>query len=479
MKSGEMEIIMKIKLGLEKGNMEKIALWCGGELYDFTGDLGCEFEYICTDSREADANTMFVATRGERVDGHDYIVNALNAGCRCILCEYVPTNISGRMAAYVVVENSIDAFADCARGYRSESPLPAVAITGSVGKTTTKELTAAIINRKYNNYCTKGNFNSVIGMPMSLMEADQLAESAVFEMGMSDFGEIERMTRAATPAVAMVTNIGSSHLEYLKTRENIAKAKLEIALGICRGGYLLLNGDEPLLRAHKGRGYETLYVGVESDNKCEIMAKNVRVREDGTLFDLIFKNREYKDLSIPLIGRHFVYNASFAVSAAILMDVGEDDIRAGLASYVPNGMRQNISVKNDVTVIADCYNAAPESMRAAIDTLTSLKTEGKRIAVLGDMKELGKDSDEMHREIGRYLARAGVDALYTLGENGALIAESAIEAGVSTVFAEKQSDGYESLAKEIRAAMQAGDVILFKASRAMALEKLIALLFEE
>lgn len=469
---------MKIKLGLGKTDMEKIALWCGGELYDFTGESGCEFEYVCTDSREADENTMFVATRGERVDGHDYISRAIDAGCRCILCEYVPTDISGRAAAYAVVENSIDAFADCARGYRAEQRLKTVAITGSVGKTTTKELTACVLQRGFKTYSTVGNFNSVIGMPMSLMEAESDCNAAVFEMGMSGFGEISRMTRAACPDIAMVTNIGSSHLEYLKTRENIAKAKLEIAEGLDKSGYLLLNGDEPLLRkgSHKA-AYKVLYVGIE--NECDITAKNIRVESDGTTFDLVAFGKTIKDAKISLIGRHFVYNASFAATAGLLMGISEDEIKAGLASYVSVGMRQNISVKNNVTVIADCYNAAPESMRGAIDTLSSLNVSGRKIAVLGDMRELGEDSDKLHRAIGEYAVKSGVDMLFTLGELGAIIAESAIKHGMRAdcVFAERDGDAIERLAVEIKGKLAEGDAILFKASRAMALERVIEALF--
>ena len=310
---------MKIKLGLGKENMANIAEYCHGELYDFTGALGCEFTHVCTDSREADENTMFVATRGERVDGHDYIIKAIEQGCRCVLCEYVPTNISGKKVAYVVVENSIDAFADCAKGYRSGKYMPVVAITGSVGKTTTKELCAAILRRRFKTYCTEGNFNSVIGMPMSLMAAGEECEVAVFEMGMSGFGEIRRMSLAANPTIAMITNIGSSHLEYLGTRENIARAKLEIGEGIIDGGFLLLNADEPLLDHYSDR-YNTIYM----DN-----VSNVRVENDGTHFDFRTVEGMIFDLRVPLIGEHFAINAGFACLAAYFMGVPEKDIREG------------------------------------------------------------------------------------------------------------------------------------------------------
>ena len=361
---------MKIKLGMNKASMKDVALYCCGELYDFTGSSGCEFEYVCTDSREADENTMFVATRGERVDGHDYIIRAIEAGCRCILCEYVPTNIAGKCVAYVVVENSIDAFADCAKGYMGDRYMPTVAITGSVGKTTTKEMCAAILKRQFKTYFTEGNFNSVIGMPMSLMAVESDCTAAIFEMGMSGFGEIRRMSHTASPTIGMVTNVGSSHLEYLGTRENIARAKLEIGEGIIDGGFLLLNGDEPLLRDHYSDRYDTVYVGFDED--CNYQISNVQLESDGTYFELSLGKAFLYDLKIPLIGEHFAYNAAFAAVAAHLLGVHPRNIREGLASYIPGNMRMNIYEKNGFTVIADCYNAAPESMRGAINTLAAL-----------------------------------------------------------------------------------------------------------
>ena len=471
---------MKIKLGLGKIRMEDVARFCSGELYDYTKDSDAGAEFVCTDSREADGYTLFVATRGERVDGHDYIVGALDRGCRCVLCEYVPAGIAGREAAFVVVENSIDAFALTARGYRERKPLKTVALTGSVGKTTTKELTASILQRETKLYATSGNFNSVIGMPMSLMEAPCDRDTAVFEMGMSSPGEIRSMTHAATPDIAMVINVGSSHLEYLKTRDNIAKAKLEIAEGLKDGGILLLNGDEPLLRKYVKKGkYSIIYVGIENTKNCDIYAENIFVGNRSTSFDLCFKGRMIRSLKFNILGKKFVYNAAFAASAALLLGADEDAVRRGLELYIPSEMRQSISEKNGITVISDCYNSAPESVRAAIDTLSSLEVQGKRIAVLGDMRELGADSDNMHREVGEYVAKNGVDVLLTLGESGAYIAEGAIRCGMNAhcVFVERDTDNIEMLCLEIENNMSKGDAVLFKASRSLRLERAIERLF--
>ena len=470
---------MKIKLGLGKMSMRDVARYCGGELYDYTNGQ-CDAAYVCTDSREADEQTLFVATRGERVDGHDYIVSALDKGCKCVLCEYVPTDIGGRCAAFVTVENSMDAFADIARGYRENNPLKCVAITGSVGKTTTKELTAAILKKDFETYATEGNFNSVIGMPMSLMEVAENKERAVFEMGMSGFGEISSMTRVARPDVAMVVNVGSSHLEYLKTRENIARAKLEIREGLKTGGYLLLNGDEPLLESHVADGdYNVLLVGIKNRDKCDIYAENITVSESGTRFDLVVNGKKYSSLELKLVGTQFVYNASFAASAALLLGCSENAVREGLYSYTPSGIRQNIYTKNGVSVIADCYNAAPESVRAAIDTLCSINVKGRRIAVLGDMKELGEGSDEMHEGIGRYVYEKGVDLLFTFGSLAKLIAKSAESLGMPSENIASVTDptDHKALSDLIKEKLLPDDAILFKASRSMALEKVIEGIF--
>ncbi len=470
---------MKIKLGHGKMSADDIARYSGGELYNYTRDAALEIGFVCTDSREADADTLFIATRGERVDGHDFIIGALDGGCRCVLCEYVPTNIAGREAAFITVENSFDAFAHLAKGYMESIKLDTVAITGSVGKTTTKELCASILGIEKKLYATSGNYNSVIGMPMSLMNVPDTCDTAVFEMGMSARGEIRCMTCAAEPKIAMIVNVGSSHLEYLGTRDNIARAKLEIAEGLGDGGILILNGDEPLLRkyAKKGR-YDTLYLSIE-DGKADILADNITVGDEYTSFDLCFKGKRIESLKINLIGKQFVYNASFASAAALLLGASESAVRDGLSAYIPSGMRQSIKRMNGITVISDCYNAAPESMRAAIDTLCALNVSGRRIAVLGDMRELGCGSERMHSEIGEYLARSRVDHLISFGELGSFIAEGAISAGMNArdVFAECDSENIDALCCEISHRMREGDAILFKASRSMALERAIEKLF--
>lgn len=466
---------MKIKLGMHPMNLAQAAAYCGGELYDFTGSAGVEFSYICTDSREADKDTMFVAIRGERVDGHDYIGQVIAAGCRCILCEYVPHDICAQTVGAAVVEDSVAAFCALAKNYRIEKfgendPMKTVAITGSVGKTTTKEMVASVLRRELNLYAAQGNFNSEIGMPMSLMQAGAHHRAAVLEMGMSARGEISRMSRTACPTVAMITNVGTSHLEYLGSRENIAAAKLEVADGLREGGYLLLNADEPLLADQRIPGRQTLYIGI--DNPCaDYRAENIRYAEDGsTLFDLHTKNSTWIDVRVPALGRHMVMAAMYAAVTGILFRLPEQQIRAGILDYAGMPMRQQIERISDVTLLCDCYNASPESVRAALQTLRELRVTGRRIAILGDMLELGSTTEALHQQIGAQAAQE-LDILLTVGELGAQIAKGAMQEMACEVYSFVGDTAKEQAAKQLCDLLQAGDALLLKASRGIRLEQ--------
>ncbi len=461
---------MKIKLGLNPGNMEKVALYCGGAL---VGE-NREFEYVCTDSREVDEKTLFVATLGERVDGHNFIPSAQSLGGRCFLCQRIPEG-ADEDSSFCVVDDSIAAFASLARGYRKNTPIDTVAITGSVGKTTTKELTACVLSEGFELYSTEGNFNSVIGMPMSMLEVGGECEAAVFEMGMSGFGEIRQMSQAASPKIAAITNIGTSHLEYLGTRENIAKAKYEITEGLRSGGILLLNGDEPILRElleNDGeRDFDIMFASACGNG--DFCAENIRFTSDSSIFNLKYSGGEIKDISVPAIGLHIVYDSLFACSIGLLMGLCGEQIKAGIAKYTPKAYRQRIYDAGGFKIIADCYNASPESMHSALEVLTTL--EGKRkIAVLGDMRELGEHSAALHRGVGKFAADKKIDVLFTVGELGLQIAEGATFGGMSkeNVYSELDESA-ENTEKTLKSIIEEGDIILFKASRAMKFERII------
>ncbi len=466
---------MKIKLGMHPMTLAQAAAYCGGELYNFTGSAGVEFSYICTDSREADKNTMFVAIRGERVDGHDYIGQAIEAGCRCFLCEYVPHDIHAKHVGAAVVEDSVSAFCQLAKSYRIEKfgdrdPMRTIAVTGSVGKTTTKEMVASVLRQELNLYAAQGNFNSEIGMPMSLMQAGAHHRAAVLEMGMSARGEISRMSRTARPTVAMITNVGSSHLEHLGTRENIAAAKLEVADGLRTGGYLLLNADEPLLAGKKAPGRHTIYIGI--DNPCaDCRAENIRYTEDGcTLFDIHYGEHAWYDVRVPALGKHMVMAAMYAAVTGKIFGLAEKYIRAGIMDYTGAPMRQQIENVGGITLLCDCYNASPESVRAALQTLSKLPVKGRRIAVLGDMLELGTHTEALHSATGESAADV-LDVLVTVGELGAHIAKGAEQKGGCEVYTYTGQDAKVQAAEKLCALLAQDDALLIKASRGVRLEE--------
>ena len=317
------------------------------------------------------------------------------------------------------------------------------------------------------------------------MEITSDTDCAVLEMGMSGRGEIAAMTTAVRPNIAVIANIGSSHLEYLGTRKNIARAKLEIARGLSEGGTLLINGDEPLL-AKLGQdfgedlpvipaGIRTIRVSLAGAENADYRAENIRQEDGGMVFDLITPAGVWESLYIPAVGEHLVWAASFAAAVGQLSGLTEGQVREGLATYRPANMRQNIRSVGGITVIEDCYNAAPESMKAALAVLAltaASAPSARRIAVLGDMKELGEDTVALHRFVGRAAFDRGVDILVTVGELGAEIAQGALEAGMSpdAVRITGGADTYAATADYLKAILREGDHVLFKASRSMKLE---------
>ena len=298
---------------------------------------------------------------------------------------------------------------------------------------------------------------------------------------MSDFGEIERLSITAEPQIAVITNIGSSHMETLGSRENICRAKLEILCGLRTGGTLLLSGDEPLLENVGGKSYRTLYVSILRED-VDFFAKNIRVEPNLTYFDIVWSGGEEKDLCIQIMGRHNVYAALYAFATGILAGMDVDSIRRGLYAYQPRGMRQHIYNFRDITIIEDCYNASPESMIAAVDVLGeySRRTGSRSIAVLGTMLALGNDSPALHRKVGEHLPQKKIDCLFTLGQEADQIAVGARQKGMTSEQIEKNpfQDAPEKTAQALLKTLKKGDVVLFKASRAIGMERVIDYLKE-
>lgn len=469
---------MKIKLSMQNGiTAHALARMCRGVLMNEEhSDLN--IYAICTDSREADVSTAFVALAGERVNGHDYIPAAVAAGCRCVITETAPEN--GGDIAVILVKDSEMALSYMASAQLCNREYPVVAVTGSVGKTTTKDMIAAVMREGKRTYVSGGNHNSIIGMPLSAMEIPADCECAVLEMGMSDFGEIERMSLVAEPDIAVITNIGTSHMETLGDRQGIFRAKLEILCGLKKGGYLILNGDDPMLEGIGGKSYQTVYVSLKHPN-ADFFAQNIRVELGGTYFDVVHKGRTYPDFYIPVSGRHNVWAALYAFAVATLQGLLPEQIKKGLAQFRGADMRQQIEYFGDMTILEDCYNASPESMKAAIDVLCECSPkDGRRIAVLGDMLELGKESIRLHRGVGEYLNRCGVDLLVAVGNEGIEIALGAVAKGYSPakvlLFIDRED--IEGIVKSLASHIKAGDTVLFKASRGVRLERVVFALKE-
>ncbi len=437
----------------------------------FAGDLKEDIEIKCfsTDSRGDLRDSVFVALAGERFDGHDFVGKAFENGAVCALTERLPENTPG---TYIVVPDSKKALGKIAKAYKNKiSPLT-VAVTGSVGKTTTKEFIYAVLSEKYNTLKTEGNHNNDIGLPMTLLGISPENDASVIEMGMSHFGEIDYLSKITAPNIALITCIGSSHIENLGSREGIRDAKLEIRNGLKNDGILILNGDEPLLEDISG----AIYVG-EKNKYSDYRIDRVVEGENGCAFDLIFGGERVESITIPVLGRHNVMNAAFAFAVGILAGMGEFEIRRGLMNFENTGLRQNIFEKDAVTVIADCYNASPESMKASLKVLANVaeRKGARKIAILGDMKELGSYSEKAHIEVGETVYKNKVDLLITVGMLAADIAASALECGMKNVLAFEEGK-YEEIAEAVKKNTVKGDVILFKGSRAMALEKVIELL---
>lgn len=477
---------MKVRIGKGELSLPALADICGGQLFLKGLDERTAFSYIATDSREVDDDTLFAAMRGERVDGHDYMEKATALGGKVFLCERITTALMDGDDAFgaVVVENTERALGLLASFYSDSIEHKTVAVTGSVGKTTTKEWIAAVLGEKYVLHKTKANHNSTLGMPMSLLEMEESHTASVLEMGMSGFGEISYMSRIAKPDIACITNIGTSHMEILGSRENICRAKLEILDGLAPTGVVIANGDELLLSALRKRGGRSLFVSIDNP-EADYRAVNIRYGEGETTFDVVtVDGQTLADIHLDTLGKPFVYGALFAIATGFEMGMDEDAIRVGLGRFQNAAMRQNISEQNGITIIEDCYNASPESMRAAADimkTLASQKEGARLVALLGDMRELGEHSREYHREVGTYFARAGLDVLLTAGELAAGIALGAAEAGMQgeSILVFTDCEEREAIAEAALRILKKGDILLVKASRAIGAEKTLALIREK
>lgn len=427
----------------------EIAKAVGGRL---SGNEAAEACGIATDSRRCKTGDLFVAIRGENMDGNRFLSGAYQNGAAVAIGNVEMTPPED--CAYIRVSDSVQALGLLGAWHRGKFSMPVVGVTGSVGKTTTKEMIAAVLSAAYKTEWTRGNFNNAIGLPLTLLSLPEGCEAAVIEMGMSAKGEISYLTKLTRPTMAVITNVGLSHIENLGSQENIYRAKLEIAEGLPAGGTLLVNGDDAFLREAVIPNVQVKKFGLDNPD-CEYNAALC----GENAFSI--SGHTY---SLPIGGKHNVYNALAAYAVGKELGIEEEKIQAGLLSYKTDGIRQSeVEVQPGITVICDYYNASPASMSVALGMLE--KGEAKRrIAVLGDMLELGAFGEKCHREVGKEAAERGVDMLLTVG---ALSAYAAEEARVQGVLCVQSFPDNQSLATYLLETMKAGDRILIKGSHGM------------
>lgn len=423
---------------------------------------------ISTDSRTIKPGDLFIPLIGENFDGHDFIGTAFEKGAAASLAQRETGHFPGKIV--ILVNDTLKALQDLAACYRNRFDIPFIGITGSVGKTSTKEMVACAIGARYNALKNEGNLNNEIGVPLTIFRLDDGYEAAVVEMGMSAPGEIRTLAAIVKPSVGIITNIGISHIEKMGSRSNILKAKLEILDGLQPGGLLVLNGDDVMLSGAQGfLDCRTVTYGLGEG--VDYMAYNIRsYGENEIKFDIMDGGNEYC-IHVPAPGIHNVYNALAALAAGRELGVPVRELASGISCYSPGEMRLNIFKAGGFTVINDAYNASPQSVKAALDVLGELIAE-RKIAVLGDMLELGEWSSSAHKETGSHAAGKKLDYIVTVGPRAMDIARGAIEAGTAPEKTASFMSNAEAL-DYLQNALRPGDAILVKGSRGMKMEEIV------
>lgn len=418
---------------------------------------------VSTDTRTIEKDYLFVALKGDTFDGHDFIKTAIEKGATAAIVE------KGRAVDgifCVEVKNTLVAYQELARYHRRRFDIPVVAITGSSGKTTTKDMVAAVLATQFNVLKTEKNFNNEIGLPKTLLKLTADHEACVVEMGMRGLGQIEELALIAEPTIGIVTNVGTSHIELLGSQGAIAEAKGELIRCLGKDSIAILNEDDPYVKAMSQLTEgKTITYGIESN--ATVIGSQLRYKKDGIKFTCKCYDEVF-DIFLPMIGTHNVYDALAAIGAGRVLGISSTKIKKGLGDFVGTPMRQEIVTFDDIVVLNDAYNANPSSMAESIKALGQL--EGKRkIAMLGDMLELGEYTEKEHREIGKLLADEGYDIVFTFGEAAAYIAKEAKQYGV-TVY---RCDSHLDMANEYCDVREKGDVILLKGSRGLRMERVV------
>ena len=416
---------------------------------------------VTSDSRTAGAGALFVAFKGNRVDGHDFMAACLKNGAVACVTEREPGE--GERPA-IVVDSSLRAIGALAAWHRSRFNIPVIGITGSVGKTTTKEMISAVLSQRFNTHRTEKNFNNELGVPWTLLRLDDGHQVSVVEMGISGFGEMRRLTQMVKPSIAVFSVIGDAHLEFLGDRAGVLRAKGEMFEGMSEDGLAVLNGDDELLRDCKPN-MRRVYYGCGGN--CDVRAEAIKnLGEDGIELTIRHDGGSFH-AKIPAFGSHTVYAALAAAAVGLELGMTGEEIARGIAGYQTVGDRARVIHVGDVTVVSDCYNANPNSVRAALDSLSAL--EGRRVCLLGDMLELGPGSDALHEGVGEYAAKKGIDLVVGCGPHSQFTVRGAEAAGAKALYFPDKPALLAKLGELIRP----GDCVLVKASQSMGFKEVV------
>ena len=424
---------------------------------------------IVIDSRKANKDNAFVAIIGENLDGHNFINSAINQGCKTIIKnENSNVDIENKEINVIEVEDTQIALGDIAKFYKEKFKIPFIAVTGSVGKTTTRDMVHSTISARYNALKNVGNLNNHFGVPLTLFNLNKEHEAAVIEMGMSNFGEIEYLANMVQPQIGIISNVGYSHVEYLGSREGIFKAKMEVTANFDSNSLLIINGDDDCLKTLKDKDlvYQLKTFGFEKDN--DIYCEDYKMTDDSITFTAVIDGN-HEEFFIPTVGEHNIYNAMAAILVGINLNMTIEEIKEGLKNFQCTKNRLDIIKTNNITIIDSVYNASIDSMNATLSILG--RYDNRRVAILGDMFEMGDYAEFAHRQVGKFAAN-NMDVMVAIGKDAEYIVKELIETGVNPEnlyhfnTKEEAIDRLDNIIKE-------NDVVLVKASRGMHLEKVV------
>ena len=421
---------------------------------------------VCADSRKGQPGFLFFALPGEHNDGHEFLESAKASGC---IGAVISRDIEDfPMDHCIMVEDTLKALQELSLYFLETFSITKVAITGSTGKTTTKDMVATICETKFKTAKTQGNYNNDIGLPLTILSMDEGTEVGIFEMGMDQPGEIHFLATLVKPDIGIITNVGHSHLEKLGSRENILKAKLEVVTYFNEANTLIINGDGDILTESAAKGnYKTITTGANKNSDYKV--SNIKDNEEGISFDLELAEEKHQVI-LPVHGSHNAFNGALALACGRELGISLEDGLRGLGNLVLTENRLEISQKDNIKVIDDTYNASPDSVRSAIDVLLAQKGQ-RKIAILGDMFELGEEAEKYHYEIGKYAGEQGVDVVVTVGDLAYNIALGAREYLLEELVLSYANR--EAFLPEVQSLIRSGDVVLVKASRGMQLEEIV------